>query len=114
MKAFPRPSDGDTRPCPNVGTRWSLIAGIPSWQSAWRWGGSDLRWAIASGTNGRGCAATEAVIIESWSELRDAKIRETKNRQGADDAVTGISRRNGDRIWCGRGQHRAARIRALL
>jgi len=54
------------------------------------------------------------VIIESWSELRDNKIRDTKNRQGADDAVNGISRRNGDRIWCGRGRHRAARIRALL
>jgi hypothetical protein len=38
----------------------------------------------------RGCARDGAVIIESWSELHDVKIRETKNRQRADDAVNGI------------------------
>ena len=46
------------------------------------------------------------VIIENSWEMRDAKTRETKNCQRADDAVGGVPNRGADRVGCDRGRHR--------
>ena len=62
---------------------------------------------------GRGCAATEAVIIGNLWEMHDADILETQDRQRADDALAGVPDRGGDRARCDRERYRPAGIRAV-
>jgi hypothetical protein len=88
----------------SVGMRWCSTATIPYWRSARRWSGRVLRWATASDTNGRGCAPTAAAIIESLSELYDARIGATKN--GNDDVD--------DRLNAGRELRHASSSSAAL
>ena len=72
MNASQRPADGDTRPCPQCRNTLVFSSRYPVLAVGMALERSGSEGAIAFGTNARGSAATEAVIIGNWWETRNA------------------------------------------